>query len=197
MPSFNSLQLIEQLQQQTESFLQKAIANWQNESARRMLQQPAPGKWSAAQCLEHLNTYGRYYLPALQTAIAVAVQKNWKPQSNFKPSWLGNYFTNLMMPKGEANNIVKMKAPKNHRPLPNIDSHAVIAEFIDQQEKLLALLEEAKTVDMRKAKVPISISRFINLPVGDTFRFLIAHNYRHVLQAERALKNAVATTSTV
>jgi hypothetical protein len=30
--------------------------------------------------------------------------------------------------------------------------------------------------------------RFIKLKLGDVFLFLIAHNYRHVLQAERGLK---------
>ncbi|WP_315818041.1 DinB family protein [Paraflavitalea speifideaquila] len=33
-----------------------------------MLQQPAAGKWSVAQAIEHLNSYGRYYLPLMQKA---------------------------------------------------------------------------------------------------------------------------------
>jgi hypothetical protein len=27
-----------------------------------LLQEPSPGKWSVIQVLEHLNSYGRYYL---------------------------------------------------------------------------------------------------------------------------------------
>lgn len=187
MPTFNSLQLLIELQQQTESFLQKAVQEFQMLVPQKMQQQPLPGKWSAAQCLAHLNSYGRYYLPALQQSITTARQNGIIEKQNFTTSWMGNFFTELMLPKGEAKTVKKMKAPKEHTPLPNQDSDAVIAEFIEQQEQLIQLLEQAKQIDLRKAKTPISISRFIKLPVGDTFRFLIAHNYRHILQAKRAL----------
>ena len=65
-----------------------------------------------------------------------------------------------------------------------------LAEFIEQQEKLLQLLEAARTVDLNKASCAISISKWIKLKLGDTFLFFIAHQYRHILQAERALENA-------
>jgi hypothetical protein len=46
----------------------------------RLLWKPAPGKWSVAQCLEHLNRYGLHYLPAMQIriddALARAVARN-------------------------------------------------------------------------------------------------------------------------
>jgi hypothetical protein len=50
------------------------------------------------------------------------------------------------------------------------------------------LLERSREINLNKAKVPISIAKFIRLKLGDVFNFLIAHNHRHVLQAERALK---------
>lgn len=193
MPEFNSLRLLNELQQQTESFLQTAIQQWQMLPPAKMLQQPQPGSWSVAQCLEHLNSYGRYYLPAIRQSINAAKQEGANRNGKFKSSWIGNFFTEMMLPKGEAKTVKKMKAPKNHIPLLQLDSDAVLAEFIDQQEKMLQLLEEAKTIDLRKARTPISISRFIKLPVGDTFRFMIAHNYRHILQAERALDEQKAS----
>jgi uncharacterized damage-inducible protein DinB len=39
-------------------------------------------------------------------------------------------------------------------------------------------------------KVGISIAPFIKLKLGDVFRFMIAHQVRHILQAGRALTNA-------
>ena len=68
-----------------------------------------------------------------------------------------------------------------------LESHAVISEFIDQQEKLLQLLEAAAKVDLNKVRIPISISKLIKLRLGDTFNFTVAHQNRHVLQAQRAL----------
>jgi hypothetical protein len=187
MPTFNSNQFIDDLQQQTESFLNEAIQQWQMLPPTIMLHKEAPEKWSAAQCLMHLNSYGNYYLPAIARTIDEALSKQWLSTKDFKSSWFGNFFTELMLPKDAAGTVKKMKAPKNHTPIANDNSDAAIATFIDQQEKLLQLLEKARAIDLRKAKTPISISKLIKLPVGDTFRFLIAHNYRHVLQAKRAI----------
>ena len=61
----------------------------------------------------------------------------------------------------------------------------------DQQEKLLILLEEAKQVNLNSIRIPISIAKFIKLKLGDVFMFLIAHNIRHVKQAERIIAAAV------
>ncbi len=110
---------------------------------------------------------------------------------DFKSSWIGNFFTQLMLPKDAEGTVRKMKAPRNHTPLANDNSEAAIALFIAQQEKLLQLLEQGRKIDLRKAKTPISISRLIKLPLGDTFRFLIAHNHRHVLQAKRAVQSGL------
>jgi len=54
-----------------------------------------------------------------------------------------------------------------------------------------ALLEEAKSVDLNAVRISISIAKFIKLKLGDVFMFLIAHNLRHVKQAERAIAVAI------
>ncbi|MCW3106054.1 MAG: DinB family protein, partial [Segetibacter sp.] len=177
-------------QQQTESCLQKAVSKWQMTTPSKLLRQPGEKKWSLAQCLEHLNSYGHYYLPAMEKAIETAKQKGWSSQEKYTPGWLGDYFTKLMMPGTDEKKMKKMSAPANHSPVASLDSDKVLSEFIDQQEKLVSLLEQARKINLEKAKVSISIAKFIKLKLGDTFRFIIMHNYRHVLQAERALESA-------
>jgi len=51
-------------------------------------------------------------------------------------------------------------------------------------------LNTAKKFDLNAVKVGISIAPIIKLKLGDVFRFMIAHQVRHILQAERALSNA-------
>jgi hypothetical protein len=189
MQTYNSGKLIQQLQQQTENLLNIATQQWQMTNPAIFKQQPAPGAWSAMQCLGHLNAYGDYYLPAIQKAIAVAKQKGKTASAIFKPGWLGNYFTNLMMPNEQGVPTKKMKAPKNYITTNEGDSDCTIAKFIDQQEKMLLLLEEAKQVNLN-IRIPISIAKFIQLKLGDVFMFLIAHSLRHVKQAERAIAAA-------
>jgi len=193
MQTFNSLQLTEQLQKQTEDILNIAVQRWQMLNTSVFKQQPTPGSWSAMQCLGHLNAYGDYYLPAIEKAMVHAKQNKQKVSSTFTPGWLGNYFTNLMMPNENGVPAKKMKAPKNYTTNNEGNGDCTIAKFIDQQEKMLQLLEEAKTVDLNSIRIPISIAKMIKLKLGDVFRFLIAHNIRHIKQAERAIAAAGKT----
>ena len=90
-----------------------------------------------------------------------------------------------MQPGGSAK---KYKSPKDHAPAADLNAPAVIAEFIEQQERLIIQLRKAKAVNINATRVPISLSKWIRLKLGDTFRFLIAHNERHLLQAKKLLE---------
>ncbi len=188
MPSFTNQQLITDLQSVVADMLTTVSELWQPLPKELMLNKEAPGKWSAAQCLMHLNSYGNYYLPAMKISIERAESKGWHSKV-FKSSFIGNWFTQLMLPK-EGKPLTKMKAPQNHTPLLNDNSEEALKTFIQQGNELLTLLKCAESVDLRKAKTPISISRYIRLPLGDTFRFYVAHQQRHIRQAAQAIATA-------
>ena len=63
----------------------------------------------------------------------------------------------------------------------------VIEEFLQHQRKLIYLLELAKNLDINSIRIPISLTPYIKLKLGDTFNFIIAHNNRHRLQIENIL----------
>lgn len=138
-----------------------------------------PESWSVLECLEHLNLYGRFYLPEISRCIR---KGKGKREAIFKSGWLGNYFANSMLPKKQLN---KMKTFKNMNPLNSQLDRRVIDEFLDQQKALLRLLEESRKISLNKARTAISISKLIKLKLGDTFRFVIYHNQRHMAQANR------------
>ena len=99
MKKYNTKLLTEKLQQQTGVLLDKAVQEWQMMSPAKFAEQPAAGEWSAMQCLDHLNMYGDYYLPAIEKkVINDAKQQLQQPAIVFKPGILGNYFTNMMRP---------------------------------------------------------------------------------------------------
>lgn len=178
---------LETLHQRTERLLQTAITAWQMLPAETMGAAPGPGAWSAAQCLEHLNIYGRHYLPAIEAAMKNAQKNGSRAVEQVQSGWLGAWFTDLMLPQAGGGLKKKMKAPKNAVPAANPDARAMLAEFIDQQEKMLMLLTNASQVNLNKVRVPTSLSPLIRMRLGDTFAFVLAHLERHVLQAERAL----------
>jgi hypothetical protein len=147
-------------------------------------QQPTVGKWSIAQVLEHLNIYSRYYNTAIEKKLHL---NNTVPHKNFTPGWLGNYFTKLMLPTKEHTIAKKMKAPKNATPTKMPNAKVVLEECIQQQQQLLNLLAIAKSVNLQQHRIPTSLSKLITLKLGDTFRFLIAHQERHFLQISNIL----------
>lgn len=150
--------------------------------------------WSVLECLEHLNLYGRFYLPEIKKRISnFSLGRGIKgedndncPDSVFKSGWLGNYFANSMLPREKLN---KMKTFKNMNPLNSKLDKQVIDEFISQQQEMLQLLEASRKISLNKTRTAISISKLIKLKLGDTFRFVIYHNQRHMVQAQRIQKD--------
>jgi hypothetical protein len=184
MKKMQSIGLLEDLQSDTRQII-LATNYLLQEDPEKLTQQPAPGKWSAAQVIEHLNSYGRYYLPAIELAMNEA---SVSPDPIFTPGWLGDYFTRTMLPGKNGEVANKMQTPKGHRPSANIDSKPVIDEFLKQEQLLLDLLERAKRVNIARIRIPISLSRLVKLKLGDTFRFLVAHHQRHFVQVNNTLR---------
>jgi hypothetical protein len=176
-------QLLEALEEKVERHLQEAVSTFQNLSGEVLLRAAENGGWSIAQCLEHLNTYGQYYHPHLQKALAASGQK--QPDEPFESSWLGAYFIRTMDP---VTGTAKFKAVKQHTPATDLDAPAVVGEFIRQQEELLQYLRQARTADLNHIRIPISLTKWIKLKLGDIFQVLVAHNERHIRQARRNLK---------
>lgn len=174
-------QLLQELQAQVKEHLEHALL-LQAQPLEALNHRTGPKRWSALECLEHLNRYGHFYLPEIETQID---RSHTQPEAEFKSGWLGNYFAESMRPKRQLN---AMKTFRKMDPIHSQLDKAVVATFIQQQQKLLQLLEKASHISLTKTKTGISISRFIRLRLGDTFRFVIYHNERHLLQAQRALE---------
>ena len=80
-----------------------------------------------------------------------------------------------------------MKTQKSYTPPAALNAEQVIAEFGEHQQKLLQLLETARNYDLNNIRVPITITKFIKFKLGDTFRFFVAHEQRHMVQARNAI----------
>lgn len=191
MKRFKTDELIDSLKRDVQRLLECTIVLKQESDM--LLQQPAPDKWSVAQIIEHLNGYGKYYLPHISKVLTLHPQM--QRQAWFNPGFLGNYFTNALKPKSVLEVKNKMKAMKNHIPDNNLQPNEVINEFVRQQQQLLELLEQGRMSDLNALRVPVSISKMIKLKLGDTFRFVIAHEQRHFIQARNTLQALGVSTS--
>jgi len=143
-----------------------------------------PEKWSILECLEHLNRYGEFYLPEIEKALLSHKVKSASPV--YKSGILGNHFANLM--KVKNGKVIKMKTPGDKNPSGSQLTAVTIDRFLKQLELLKSLLDQSRHADLTKTKVPISLTNFIKLRLGDTLRFFVYHIERHVIQAEKVLQ---------
>lgn len=139
-----------------------------------------PEKWSILECVEHLNLYGDFYIPEIEKVIAENLDK--KGDGNFKSGWIGNYFANSM--KVNNGKVSKMKTFKDKNPSNSSLDVLVLDRFLKQADELVRLMELSKDLNLSRIKNSISISKWLKLRLGDTFRFVVYHIERHIWQAE-------------
>lgn len=160
-----------------------------NLSENQLNWRPNPGVWSLNEIMAHLNSYANYYYEAFDVKIEKTKFRNSKEE--FTSSPLGRSAWKSMK-LGNAQNIKrKFKAPKNHNP--SFDNSLVHADeaqrFLNAQTRLLLVIEKAAQVNLKKVKVPISISKMVRLRLGDALLFVSYHVERHLQQMINLQKN--------
>ncbi len=148
-------------------------------SIQKLNQKNNPNSWSILECIEHLNLYGTFYLPEIEKQIEKSI---YPPSPIFKSGILGNYFAKSMLP---SKKMKKMNTFADKNPVGSQLDESVIDRFIFQEKKMIHLLNQARNISLSKTKTAISISKWIRLRLGDTFRFVINHNTRHIAQAKQ------------
>ncbi|HVG40242.1 MAG TPA: hypothetical protein VM888_01425, partial [Chitinophagaceae bacterium] len=136
MAKFKSEELINDLKKDVQQITAAAEFIKQNDKVK--LAYPlAEGKWTIVQILEHLNAYGRYYLPVIDNAIAL---KKDDADAWFQSGFLGDYFTKSMKPNNVYEIKNKMKTMKAFNFPNSLNVDIVMNEFLEQQTKLTQLL---------------------------------------------------------
>jgi hypothetical protein len=146
--------------------------------------------WSINEVFAHLNEYARYYHPTFASRIEKT--RHNEPKDVFISSPLGRSAWKSMK-LGNAKNIKrKFKAPRNYNPTNSVSlvSGKDIEDFEKGQHELLTIIDNSAKVNLRKVKVPISISKIVRLRLGDALLFVIYHNERHVQQALNILAHS-------
>lgn len=161
-------------------------------AAEKLNQQPikllkwksSEDEWSALECIEHMNLYGEFYLNEIERSIN---KSKSAPETYFKSGLFGNCFAKSMLPK---ENSIKMNTFKDKNPIDTSLKKYSLDHFVKQQQQILSLLDQSKGISLNKTKVPISLSKWIKLKLGDIFRVVIYHNKRHLVQARRMISNS-------
>ena len=142
--------------------------------------------WSIYECFDHLLVTNSLYLPRIEEAIRRNVVAGEVNPAPFKPSWFGRKFVESMRPGSR----VKVRTFKIFKPRSGFAGPAIVQEFMEQQQQLLNLIRQADRCDINGAKISSPANRFIRLSVGEALSMLVAHEQRHLLQAQNVQLHA-------
>ena len=151
---------------------------------------PEGEKWSAIECIEHINNLSEVYLPQL-TKVCQTEKATQSDDLNI--SWFQGKARGWMSPLSEPQ-AMKMPAPKKLKPrrIQNpelrLSAQKVMENFIadlGQIEKLLRIIPRSQ--ELRNTKI-ISAAPPIRVKTLTGLEMIVPHIGRHLEQAERILK---------
>ena len=144
---------------------------------------PAPGAWSVAHCLDHLNATARLYLPMLDEGISQAIRRGIYGEGPFTYSWLGRLvvFVNEPPPR------FRLGAPPRMHPAPSRPRHEIVAALRAYQVQYVDRLRQANGLDLARARVRSPVAGWLRFSLGAGFALMAAHERRHIWQARRII----------
>jgi hypothetical protein len=143
---------------------------------------PAPGEWSIVDIFGHLNLANDIYIRNILSRVTLAPDQ---PSDRYRSSWLGDWCYEKIVPRPDGS-VLKMKTVKAVTPTKvEGDCKKVLYSFQRKCDALDDILRHAATKDLRRIRIPFHFIPFLHFGLGDTLRTVIAHNERHLLQAQR------------
>jgi DinB superfamily len=161
---------------------QKAFGNL---SAEQLNWKSSAESWSVAQCFEHLIITNSLYFPAIQKVIDRNHRNNFFSKIPFSTNLIGALMKNSLKPEQAR----KMKTFKIFEPTLSNISATIFDDFVENNRKLIAMIEAVKDLEVQKIKIPEPLNKALNLRLSDAFEILVLHEKRHFQQAERVMKN--------
>lgn len=155
------------------------LLTYSDEEALRKRQSPT--RWSALECVVHLNLATGAMLPGIRQAVETA-QRRSDDKTPYKIDLAGRLLAWSLEPPV----FIKLKAPKLAQPLESSGPEPVLQEFGRLHTELIDLLQASagKAIDLQKMKSPFANMHY---SAYSAFRIIAAHDRRHLWQAHKTL----------
>lgn len=174
-----------------EELNQRADALFRRHSSKELQWKPSPRRWSMAECVEHMSTSLRLYLPSFEAVLRGGAPRGEGPfaYGPFARRWI-----RLVGPGGP-----KLPTPGSMRPraakpsggsggtsqvsLPDPDT--LLAEFKGGNDRLAELIRASEGVDLARTRTRSPVIPVLRFSLGAWFETCVQHSRRHMEQAER------------
>jgi DinB family protein len=160
-----------------------ARALFEGRTEAQLLWKPAPGAWSIAECMLHLNRAGRVYLGAIDRALGEGRRRGLAGDGPYRHPWFSRWFVASL----EAPAKMRFKAPKIFAPAaaPAGSGRAILEEFQALGGDVGERLDASRGLDLGRVRVVSPVTPLVRLSLGMAFSLLATHERRHLDQARR------------
>ena len=144
---------------------------------------PAPGKWSVAECIEHLNVSIDLYEKEMSRALPRARRTGLTGSGPWKRKTVpGSLLLRALAPTAKRS----LPAPRIFKPAKarDLDFAAVCDHFRSGIAALQRLAEQADGLNLDRVRIPTPVGRMIRMTAAEAFRIQALHIPRHLAQAE-------------
>ena len=141
---------------------------------------PATGRWSIAQCLEHVTLSIRLYPENIERMIRDARQRATTARP-YREGWFSRWMVTNMEPPPR----MRIRTKRSVDPAPNLDPDAVLQDFERAVATLKDLALSADGVPLRHARMRSPFAPILRFTLPQTFTINAAHARRHLWQARQ------------
>jgi hypothetical protein len=137
--------------------------------------QPAAGRWSIAQNLDHINLSAKLYLNRILHFLELSKQSGAAPRPD---TLAGNILIYLIRPPYRF----RAKSPQAVFPAGKVDVAAAYTDFIKVNEQIRQLFKDYSDNELKTARLSSPLIKWIKLSAKQAIEVLIAHGQRHLFQ---------------
>jgi hypothetical protein len=144
---------------------------------------PRGSEWSIGQCFDHLIISNRPYVQIFEEILAGRRRPRIWERMPLLPGLFGRLLINTLRPDSGR----RAKARPAFHPSSSHIAPAIIATFLEQQERLQRLMEASRELDLDGITITSPVLRFVTYSLMDACRIIVVHEQNHVVQATRVI----------
>jgi hypothetical protein len=139
----------------------------------------APGRWSVAECLDHLAVANRVYVASMAGAAESARARGLMRRGPASPGLLGGWFVRSMEPP------VRMKLRTNRKitPRPSPPLADSLAAFLTSQDEVRCFVDAIADLDLARIRFGNPFISGLRWSLATGIHVIAAHDRRHLWQA--------------
>jgi len=153
-------------------------------SAEQINWRPSKTEWSIGQVFDHLIISNRPYLTIIEEVRERRKRRRAWERMPLLPRFFGKSLISTLRPDSGR----KVKARPAFYPSTSHISAEIITNFIEQQDRLLTLMEATRGLNLDGITITSPVVRFITYSLMDAYRIIVVHEQNHFVQARQVME---------